>query len=146
MKNNKILPISLLSICLFLPLTIQAAIPTKISSLFEANAITQNSVVIGAPAIAESGAVVSVKIEKINRLPKGVTVTDIILFNEFRDEPVATFSLGPKMIPTSLVTRVKMRESGKIFVIAKLSNGKVFSGEKLIKVTEGGCGGGAVKE
>lgn len=143
MKYKKALLSSLLSFSLFIPLLSQASIPNRLSTLFDSKNIIPNSIVIEAPDIAESGAVVSVKINEINSLPQGVYVTDIILFNEFRKEPVATFKIGPKVLPVGLVTRVKMKKSGNVYAIAKLSNGNLFSGEKLIKVTKGGCGGGA---
>jgi len=142
MNIKKMIVTGFICIGIVLPLVSQAAIPNKIKTLYDADTIIQNSITIDAPDIAENGAVVTVKIKKINSLPQGVHVTDIILFNNFRKEPIASYKLGSKALPTGLITRVKMRDSGTVYAIAKLSNGKIFSGEKLIKVTEGGCGGG----
>jgi len=142
MKINNIFFSHLLVITLMLPTLAVASIPTKITNLFDVTKITSNSVIIAAPDIAESGEVVSIKINKVNNVDKDSVVTEIILFNDFRDEPVATFKLGNRMHASGLALRVKMRESGNIYAIAKLSNGKILTGEKLIKVTIGGCGGG----
>jgi len=142
MKKNNILITSLLSISILFPTFSTASIPDRISSLYDATKISTNSVIIDAPDIAESGEVVSIKIDNINNIPKDSYVKELIFFNDFRDEPVATFKLSTKMLAPGLTLRVKMRESGNIYAIAKLSNGKVLTGEKLIKVTIGGCGGG----
>lgn len=138
MKITKIVQSSLLSILIVLPIAVQA-LPESVKQHYKPTNTT--NVVINAPEIAENGAYVSIKIEDIKNLPTGSHVEEILIFNDFRKEPVAHFKLGENASPINLSTRVKMRKTGNIYALAKLSNGEVFSGETKVKVTKGGCGG-----
>lgn len=142
MKYFKILIILLLTMLIFLTSTSNATIPNRISEQFTPVKIELKHIAVNAPDIAESSELVGIKITNIHGLPRGVYVTEIFLYNDFRQEPVAIFKIAKNVLPTGLTTRVKMKESGKIYVIAKLSNGEVIGTEKYIKVTDTrGCGG-----
>ena len=46
----------------------------------------------------------------------------------------------------ALKTRVRLRESSNIYAVAVLSNGDIVAGERFVKVTIGGCGGGGTSD
>lgn len=142
MKIKKILMTVFLCMVIFYPTVTQAVIPSSIIQKFNPKKIKLDSITIDAPDIAENGAVVTVKIKNILGIPKNVYVTKIILFNDFSKQAIASFKLAQNVSPFGITIRVKMKTSGSVYAIAKLSNGEVLSGEKYIQVTLGGCGGG----
>jgi predicted secreted protein len=146
MQLNK-LSISLtILFTLILPLYANAAIPGCISEQYKLEDIEHDRIAINAPTIAEQGAVVSVGIDDVKNVPQGVHVKELSLFNEFRVKPVARFVMNEEVSAKSLKTRVRLRESSNIYAVAVLSNGEVVGGERFVKVTIGGCGGGGTSE
>ena len=146
MVMNKIKSILLASVVMVIPLTSHAAVPNCISKQYNADNIKDGQIVINAPTIAEEGAVVSVGIDDVKNVPDGVHVKELSLFNEFRKEPVARFIMNDVVSANALKTRVRLRESSNIYAVAVLSNGDIVAGERFVKVTIGGCGGGGTSD
>lgn len=88
-----------------------------------------------APAIAENGAVVPITVS--TDLPDVTNIS--VLVNENPNPLAASFDLTPTSVPT-VATRLKM---GKTTMVTALvaAGGKLYSVEKEVKVTIGGCGG-----
>ena len=131
-----------LCLALSLPVFAQAAIPGCITSQYGVSQIETNNISIKAPTIAEQGSVISIGVNEISNLPSDVYVTELSFYNEFRKEPVAKFTLGKQTRGDSINTRFRLPESSNIYAVAVLSDGRVIGGEKHVKVTIGGCGGG----
>lgn len=124
-------------------LTAQAAeLPVCITSHYPNKTIKMQQIVFDAPEIAERGDVVPVRIEKVLGLSSNVTVREISLFSEYRKEPLATFTFNNHVGAEQLKTRVRIPDNSRLFAVALLSNGQVIGGERAVKVTIGGCGGG----
>lgn len=92
-------------------------------------------ITLKAPAIAENGAVVPVSVS--TDLPDVTNIT--VMINENPNPLAASFDLTPASVP-NVSTRLKM---GKTTMVTALvaAGGKLYSVEKEVKVTIGGCGG-----
>lgn len=129
-----------------LPMTVlaewpQAAFEQKeldgaLNALFgEAEITASDKINLKAPDIAENGAVVpiSASVDMEN-------VESISFFVPENPNPLAaSFDLTPMAIP-DVSTRLKMGKTSNLIVVVK-ADGKLYSVEKEIKVTIGGCGG-----
>lgn len=94
-----------------------------------------DAITLGAPEIAENGAVVPISIE--TTLP-GVQSISVIVDKNPR--PLAiTFDLFPDT-KANVACRIKMGETSPVRAVVKTADG-LFSTEKEVKVTIGGCGG-----
>ena len=58
-----------------------------------------------------------------------------------RDPGVATFHFTPMSGKAEASTRIRLATTQNIIVVAKTSDGKIFTDQKQVKVTIGGCGG-----
>lgn len=88
-----------------------------------------------APDIAENGAVVPVTIS--TDMPD---VESIAIIVDNNPNPLtATFELGPTAV-ADVSTRIKMGKTSMVMAVVK-AGGKLYSAEKEVKVTIGGCGG-----
>jgi sulfur-oxidizing protein SoxY len=92
-------------------------------------------VTLGAPVIAENGAVVPVSVKTSLQ---GVESISIIV--EKNPRPLAiSFEFPPETLP-EVACRIKMGETSKVMAVVKTNDG-IFSASKEVKVTIGGCGG-----
>jgi sulfur-oxidizing protein SoxY len=87
------------------------------------------------PEIAENGAVVPVKIS--TSLPDVESITILVAKNA--SPMVASFKMSP-LSEGYVSTRIKMGQSSDVIAVVK-SGGKLYSTQKVVKVTIGGCGG-----
>ena len=88
-----------------------------------------------APDIAENGAIVPINIKTNLK-----NVESIMLFVENNPQPLSSgYNLTSKSVP-SIGTRIKMGKTSQVIAAVK-SNGKIYSAQKEVKVTIGGCGG-----
>ncbi|MGD8843715.1 MAG: thiosulfate oxidation carrier protein SoxY [Gammaproteobacteria bacterium] len=94
-----------------------------------------DKITIGAPDIAENGAVVPIKVT--STIPN---VESISIIAEKNVNPLsASFQLG-KGTEAFVSTRIKMGKTSSVIAVVK-AGGKLYSTGKEVKVTIGGCGG-----
>jgi sulfur-oxidizing protein SoxY len=105
------------------------------TELFGATPVDSDRVVMKIPDIAENGAVVPVTIS--TDLEKVESISVVVVNNP--TPLAAAFNLGPRSQPKVSV-RIKMGQSSVVRAIVK-ADGKLYSTEKEVKVTIGGCGG-----
>ncbi|MGC9385993.1 MAG: thiosulfate oxidation carrier protein SoxY [Hydrogenovibrio sp.] len=101
-----------------------------------ASAASSGDIQLGAPAIAENGAVTPIKVDAT----KMTGVESISILASKNPMPMVceyNFS-GPAMGFVS--TRIKMGETQNVIAIVK-AGGKLYKAEQEVKVTIGGCGG-----
>lgn len=94
-----------------------------------------DAITLGAPEIAENGAVVPISIE--------TTLTDVESISVIVDKnprPLAVFFEISPGTQANVACRIKMGETSPVRAVIKTPNG-LFSAEKEVKVTIGGCGG-----
>jgi len=69
-------------------------------------------------------------------------VTDILVVSEANPNPgVVTFHFTPMSGKADASTRIRLAATQNIIVVAKTNKGELFTDQKLVKVTIGGCGG-----
>ena len=94
-----------------------------------------DAISLGAPEIAENGAVVPVSVETTL---EGVESVSIVV--EKNPRPLAvTFQLSPGTSP-NVACRIKMGQTSPVMAVVKTPDG-LYSTSKEVKVTIGGCGG-----
>jgi len=94
-----------------------------------------DAITLGAPEIAENGAVVPISIETTLT---GVESVSIIV--EKNPRPLAASFEIPKGTLPDVACRIKMGETSQVMAVVKTESG-LFSAAKEVKVTIGGCGG-----
>ena len=102
----------------------------------------QGKVTIELPEIAENGNTVPLSIAVDAPMTADNYVSEIMVVSEGNPNPgVATFQLTPMSGKAQVATRIRLAATQNIVVVAKTSGGQFFTGQKLVKVTIGGCGG-----
>jgi sulfur-oxidizing protein SoxY len=142
-----LLSCSLLAVTSFIPKLALAAWPkkafqaTSISSAIEQleNGLkTEKSskIKIKAPKLAENGSIVWVEVTTTLE-----DVESISILVEKNPSPLAArFMINPGT-EAYIYTRIKMRESSPVIALIKTGDGKLYTAQRNIKVTLGGCGG-----
>jgi len=107
-----------------------------LTALFGSSETTPSDAVkLGAPEIAENGAVVPVTVESTL---SGATSVSLVVDNNPR--PLAAhFELSGRVQP-NIACRIKMGQTSRVLAVVR-TDGGVFSAAKEVKVTIGGCGG-----
>ena len=96
---------------------------------------TAGDIAIKAPDIAENGAVVPVTVST------GISgVESISIFAEKNANPLTSSYILGSSTEAFVSTRVKMGKTSNVIAVVK-AGGKLYSAEKEVKVTIGGCGG-----
>jgi sulfur-oxidizing protein SoxY len=96
---------------------------------------TSDKIKLDAPEIAENGAVVPVSVT--------TTLADVssisFLVSENPNVLIASYKIPAGTVP-AVANRIKMAKTSKVIVLVE-AGGKLFSTDKEVKVTVGGCGG-----
>ena len=100
-----------------------------------AGAADSKDLVLRAPDIAENGAVVPVEV--ISNIPNTTSLSIFVDKNPFPLSAHFDFSNGA--LPEAMV-RLKLAQTSNVKVVAK-ADGKLYTTQKEVKVTIGGCGG-----
>jgi sulfur-oxidizing protein SoxY len=106
-----------------------------IKLLYGKTAETSDKIKLDAPEIAENGAVVPVSVT--------TTLADVssisFLVSENPNVLIASYKIPAGTVP-AVANRIKMAKTSKVIVLVE-AGGKLFSTDKEVKVTVGGCGG-----
>ncbi len=90
------------------------------------------------PEIAENGAVVPVKVTIDSPMSEKDYVESIYILTKQGNSRVIYVELTPRNGRAIFATRIKMKETGDVFALAKLSNGTFLGKVTHVKVTIGG--------
>ena len=94
------------------------------------------------PEIAENGNTVPLAVSIDAPMTADNYVSEVLVVAEGNPNPgVATFHFSPLSGKAEASTRIRLATTQNIVVVAKTSKGEFFTGQKLVKVTIGGCGG-----
>jgi sulfur-oxidizing protein SoxY len=94
------------------------------------------------PEIAENGNTVPLAISVDAPMTADDYVSEVLVVAEGNPNPgVATFNFTPMSGKADASTRIRLATTQNIVVVAKTSKGAFYTGQKLVKVTIGGCGG-----
>lgn len=145
MKKKKYILLIMLACVLSMPVA-HAKTPVFITKHLKSTEIKEKQINIIAPPIAEHGDVVPVSIQQVMLGKNADHVKEIWLFNGDTKNQIAHYKLTPSSTAAGLATRIKMRNSGTLYAVARLSDGHLVSGQTNVKVTIGGCGGGGFED
>jgi len=99
-------------------------------------------VAIELPEIAENGNTVPLAITVDAPMTAENYVSEVLVVAEGNPRPgVALFQFSAMSGKAQVSTRIRLAATQNIVVVAKTSGGQLFTGQKLVKVTIGGCGG-----
>jgi sulfur-oxidizing protein SoxY len=102
----------------------------------------KSKVSIEMPEIAENGNTVPLAISVDAPMTADDYVSEVLVVAEGNPNPgVATFHFTPMSGKADASTRIRLAATQNIVVVAKTSKGEFYTGQKLVKVTIGGCGG-----
>lgn len=104
--------------------------------------VVKGKISIELPEIAENGNTVPLSIAVDAPMTADNYVSEVLVVAEGNPNPgVATFHFTPMSGKAEAQTRIRLATTQNIIVVAKTSKGEFFTGQKLVKVTIGGCGG-----
>ena len=99
-------------------------------------------VAIELPEIAENGNTVPLAVSVDAPMTADNYVSEVMVVAEGNPNPgIATFHFSAMSGKAEASTRIRLATTQNIVVVAKTSKGEFFTGQKLVKVTIGGCGG-----
>jgi sulfur-oxidizing protein SoxY len=103
---------------------------------------TQGKISIELPEIAENGNTVPLSVAVDAPMTADNHVSEVLVLADGNPRPgVATFHFSPMSGKAAASTRIRLATTQNIIVVAKNSKGELFTAQKLVKVTIGGCGG-----
>lgn len=106
-----------------------------IEAMFGKVAMTEGQIEIKAPKLAENGGAVPIGI--ISKLE----LTTVAVFQDANPRSaVVVFELGEGS-NVDLMTKIKMRKTANVTIVAKGKDGKLYSAVQKVEVSIGGCGG-----
>jgi sulfur-oxidizing protein SoxY len=112
------------------------AIDDVLKALGAAKPVESKDVTLGAPDIAENGAVVPISAS--SSLPD---VKRLVFLVEKNPTTLAGSFELTDAVETNVATRVKMAQTSNVYAVAMLVDGRTLYAKKEVKVTLGGCGG-----
>lgn len=105
------------------------------------NEITQGSLTLSLPQIAENGHSVPVSVRVDMDINKEQYVESIAIFaSENPNLNVLTFNFTAASGEVFAATRMRLARTQEVVAVAKLSDGSLVSDTRLVNVTIGGCG------
>jgi sulfur-oxidizing protein SoxY len=102
----------------------------------------QGKISLDLPDIAENGNSVPLTVRADSPMTASDYITDVLVVADRNPRPiVAIFQFTPLTGRAEAATRIRLAATQNIVAIAKTNTGTLFAGQKLVKVTIGGCGG-----
>lgn len=114
----------------------------EIAKFTDGKPLETGKISIELPEIAENGNTVPLAITVDHPMTLDDYVSDILVVAAANPRPrVATFQLTPMCGRAEVATRIRLAATQNVVVLAKTSNGQIYSDQKEVKITIGGCGG-----
>lgn len=105
-----------------------------IEALFGKGAMIEGKIEIKAPKLAENGGAVPIGIKS------DIELTTVAVFQDANPRSaVVVFELHGNN--ADLMTKIKMRKTAEVTVVAKGADGKLYKSAQKVEVSIGGCGG-----
>jgi sulfur-oxidizing protein SoxY len=102
----------------------------------------KGKIAIELPEIAENGNTVPLSIAVDAPMTAEDYVSEVLVVSEGNPRPgVTMLRFTPMSGKAQASTRIRLAATQNIIVVAKTSKGALFTDQKLVKVTIGGCGG-----
>ncbi len=114
----------------------------EIKKLYGDKAIAAGKIKLDLPTIAENGLVVPMNFEVESPMTEKDYVKSVHFFADGNPNPqVANFHFTPLSPKASAQVRIRLAQTQSIIAVAEMSDGKLYTAKKEVKVTIGGCGG-----
>lgn len=103
---------------------------------------TKGKVSLDLPEIAENGNTVPLTVSVESPMTADSYVKEIMILADGNPNAgVATLSFTPLSGKAEAAIRIRLATTQNVIAIAKMSDGALFTDQKIVKVTIGGCGG-----
>ncbi|MCK9472782.1 thiosulfate oxidation carrier protein SoxY [Sulfurimonas sp.] len=106
-----------------------------IEALFGSAAMIDGQIEIKAPKLAENGGAVPIGIKS------NLDLATVALFQDANPRSAVVVFELPENGVADLMTKIKMRKTANVTVVAKGRDGKLYSAVQKVEVSIGGCGG-----
>lgn len=117
-------------------------VAAEIKKTFGDKPTTEGRIKLDLPSIAENGLVVPLNFEIESPMTDADYVKSVHFFAEGNPNPlVAAFHFTPLMPKAAAQIRIRLAQTQNIVAVAEMSDGKLYTAKKEVKVTIGGCGG-----
>jgi len=119
-----------------------AAVAKKIKMATGGKAMMQGKIKLELPEIAENGNTVPFGVEVDSPMSDDNYVKTLHVYADQNPSPdVATYRFTPGCGKAKISSRMRMIKSQNVVAVAEMSDGKIYTAKKAVKVTIGGCGG-----
>jgi len=106
-----------------------------ITALFGSAPMIDGKIKIKAPKLAENGGAVPIGMKS------KLEVTTVALFQDANPRSAVVVFELPENGVFDIMTKIKMRKTANVTVVAKGKDGKLYSAVQKVEVSIGGCGG-----
>lgn len=117
-------------------------VAAEIKKLFGDKPITAGKIKLDLPSIAENGLVVPLNFEVESPMTDKDYVKAVHFFADGNPNPqLANFYFSTLSPKAAAQIRIRLAQTQNIVAVAEMSDGKLYTAKKEVKVTIGGCGG-----
>jgi sulfur-oxidizing protein SoxY len=115
---------------------------TEIAKFTGGKTPEQGKITFDLPEIAENGNTIPLSIIVDSPMTSDNYVSDILVVTDGNPRPgVARFHFTSMSGRALAATRIRLASTENVIVVAKTNDGRLFTVQKQVKVTIGGCGG-----
>jgi sulfur-oxidizing protein SoxY len=119
-----------------------AKVEAEINKLYAGKTLAEGRIKLDLPTIAENGLVVPLNFEVESPMTDNDHVKAVHIFADGNPNPgVASFYFTPSMPKAVAQFRLRLAQTQNIVAVAEMSDGKLYTAKREVKVTIGGCGG-----
>lgn len=119
-----------------------AQVAAEAQKAFPGKTAIEGKIKLDLPSIAENGLVVPLNFEVESPMSDNDYVKSVVVYAEGNPNPqIAEFRFTPMMPKAAAQIRVRLAQTQNIVAFAEMSDGKLYTTKREVKVTIGGCGG-----
>ncbi len=117
-------------------------VTAEIKKLYGDKPLAQGKIKLDLPTIAENGLVVPLNFEVESPMSDKDYVKSVHFWADGNPNPnIASFRFTPMSPKAAAQIRIRLAQTQNIVAVAEMSDGKLYTAKKEVKVTIGGCGG-----
>ncbi len=119
-----------------------AQVAEEAKKAFPGKTAVEGKIKLDLPSIAENGLVVPLNFEVESPMSDADYVKTVVVYAEGNPNPqIAQFFFSPMVPKAAAQIRIRLAQTQNIVAFAEMSDGKLYTAKKEVKVTIGGCGG-----